>query len=47
MVNLSLFDKVNVTDIKNSENFQKIIEQLSTFRDAQCQSKISFYGCNT
>ena len=41
MVNLSLFDKVNVTGIKNSENFQKIIEQLSSFRDAQCQSKTS------
>ena len=41
MVNLSLFDKANVTDIKNSENFQKIIE-LSTFRDAQCQPKTSF-----
>ena len=41
MVNLSFFDKVNVTDIKNSENFQKIIQQLSTFSYAQYQSKTS------
>ena len=47
MVNLSLFDKVNVTDIKNSENFQKLLNNYLLLEMHNANLKLRFYGCNT